>query len=218
MFMTLILKKNLRNLTPAKMSNMKFWLLSICFLISTLLLSDVLEAQIDSPFICKPIEISKEKFKEVTKVLLTYPSINKCIKELSPDGNFLMYISNNTGFLLGIVFQLDSNYRVKGAYFTKFGNDVKSHQPIVPFKKKQINEFESLKIDALSLGQYLSCSFNALHEDREIVIILKETEINSGLYLRGNPMVTTDEKDNILLAFREKVRCMKVPKKLYYIK
>ena len=181
-------------------------------------MSDVLEAQINSPFTCKPKEIDKREFNEVTKVLLTYPSINKFIKELSPEGNCLMYISNNAGFLLGIVFHLDSNYGIKRAYFTKFNDDVTNQQPVVPLKMKQLKEFEYLKIDTVNLRHFLSCSINSLHEDREIVIILKETEINSGLYLRGNPMFFIEQKDNGLIAFREKVRYIKIPKKLYYMK
>lgn len=212
-----ILKKDLMTPNLVKMIKVKFWSLSAWFLITTSLLSDFSEAQINSPFICKPKEIGKEKFDELTKVLLTYPSINKGIKELSSDGNCLMYISNNAEFLLGVVFYLDSNYAIKRAYFTKFSKDVKGKQPIVALKKKQIKKFESLKIDTVDLGHFLSCSTNSLHEDKEIVIVLKETEISSGLYLRGNPIFPRDQNDNGLIAFREEIRDIKIPKKLYHM-
>lgn len=197
---------------------MKFWYLSVGFLIITILLSDALKAQASSPLICNPKEISKEEFNKMTKILLAYTSISKGLKEISLDGNCLMYISNNAGFLLGIVFHLDSNYTIKRAYFTKFGNDLNGEQPVVALRKKQLKEFESLKIDNGNLGHFISCSINSLHEDREILIFLKETEINSGLYLKGNPIFPIDPNAKGLIAFREKIQHLRIPKKLYYIK
>ena len=88
-----------------------------------------------------------------------------------------------------------------------------------PFRKLRGYAFDpslSLKIDTADFGHFLSCITNSLHEDKEIVIILKESEISSGLYLMGNPIFPTDEDDE-LITFREKIRYIKVPKKLYHM-
>ena len=139
--MTLILKKVLKNLILVKkMINMKsVALLSIFIIIKFFISPNALFAQTDSIFLCKPKEITKLKFHELTDEILSYPSIDKNIKKLSSENNCWIFITNDfdANYLPGIVFYLDSNHNISKGYFTKFSSIDTNTQRLIPLKKKQ---------------------------------------------------------------------------------
>lgn len=200
------------------MINMKCFILLPMFIVFKVFISpNTLFAQTDSSFLCRPKEITKFKFHELTGEILSYPSIDKNIKKLSSENNCLIFITNDfdANYLTAIVFFLDSNYNIRKGFFTKFSSIDTGTQRLIPLRKKQLQEFMMLKIDT-TLNQFLYCHINSLHEKWEIVININKNQLNGGLYFIGGSLISINqnERKQGLATLREKIRHLKIPKEL----